>query len=388
MAKRTNDIIRQRPDSPFWYENFTVDGHRFRGSTEETDEAKARVKAAKALADAEAGIVTKAPEKSGFTLDQACGVYLDESAAHRASAHNIEKALERALKHIGAQTPLLELNTGKVASWVASRRGMLATGKKTLVGPATVNREIAYLRAAIYYANDVYDAPLPSIKWRRLLLEEPDERETIINGDEEDRMFQHLRPDYWPLVGFALLTGQRLGNCRNLRWKDVDFARRLIQFKVKSRKPGGRNHTVPMTNELAAVLSVERGRHPEFVFTYEGRVDRSFGHAAPSGNRVEVRHLKGQRFPFSTSGWRRPWLRALKDAGIADVRFHDLRHTAATRVLGASGNIKVVQRLLGHAHIETTARYLRANVDDVREALEKTQTLTQIAKAAKDAKKA
>lgn len=383
MAKRS-DIIRQREGSPYWYENFTVDGHRFRGSTEETDEAKARLKAARTLADAKSGVLVKRGDVE-FTLDQAAGVYLAESAGHRVSAHNIERALERALKHIGSQTPLSQLTTGQIAAWVAQRRGTIAPGKETFLSPSTVNREVAYLRAALYYAHEVYGAPMPDVKWRRLMQDEPDERETIISPDQQNKLFEKLRPDYWPLVGFALLTGQRLGNCRRLRWASVDFERKLIHFKIKSRKPGGRSHTIPMTDELAAILSVERGRHPDFVFTYEGRVNRCFGHRNARGDLVEVRHYRGQRYPFTVSGWRRSWLKALEDAGLDDVRFHDLRHTAATRVLAASGNIKIVQRLLGHADIKTTVRYLRANVDDVREAMLKVQALSRPAEAAKKA---
>jgi len=61
---------------------------------------------------------------------------------------------------------------------------------------------------------------------------------------------------------------------------------------------------------------------------------------------------------------------ALTAAGIVDFRFHDLRHTFATRMLRQTGNIKLVSRLLGHSSIETTARYAHVLVDDMRAALE------------------
>ena len=76
----------------------------------------------------------------------------------------------------------------------------------------------------------------------------------------------------------------------------------------------------------------------------------------------------GERYPFTKSGWRKQWSRALKAAGIEDFRFHDLRHTAATRTLRASGNMKAVQKMLGHSDITTTARYAHVMVDDVRAA--------------------
>ena len=76
------------------------------------------------------------------------------------------------------------------------------------------------------------------------------------------------------------------------------------------------------------------------------------------------------RYPFSQSGWRRDWRKALKEESIEDFRFHDTRHTAATRILRASNNLKVTQQLLGHKDIATTARYAHAMHDDVRAAMD------------------
>ena len=48
-----------------------------------------------------------------------------------------------------------------------------------------------------------------------------------------------------------------------------------------------------------------------------------------------------------------------------NFRFHDLRHTAATRLYKATRNLKLVQRFLGHANIQMTLRYLRVDVADL-----------------------
>jgi site-specific recombinase XerC len=58
------------------------------------------------------------------------------------------------------------------------------------------------------------------------------------------------------------------------------------------------------------------------------------------------------------------------DAKLLDYRFHDNRHTAATGILRATGNLKVVQKLLRHSNIATTAKYAHALIDDVRDAME------------------
>ncbi|TNJ41558.1 tyrosine-type recombinase/integrase, partial [Phaeobacter sp. B1627] len=60
---------------------------------------------------------------------------------------------------------------------------------------------------------------------------------------------------------------------------------------------------------------------------------------------------------------------ALGKAEIEDFRFHDLRHTFATRMLRATGNLKLVSRLLGHTSIETTMRYAHVLDTDLADAM-------------------
>jgi integrase len=114
---------------------------------------------------------------------------------------------------------------------------------------------------------------------------------------------------------------------------------------------------------VVAVLTSERGHHRDRVFTYLSHRTRHDPHAG-------VAQEKGRRYPFTLNGWRKEWKAALDAAGIRDFRFHDLRHTAATRALNAHRNLKTVQRMLGHKAIATTLRYTRSDVEDVRAAME------------------
>ena len=163
------------------------------------------------------------------------------------------------------------------------------------------------------------------------------------------------------LIEFALMTGVRLGNARMLTWSHIDYDTRKVSFRLKSKKPGGRHHVVPISKAMLALLAEQRGHHPIYVFTYECKRSRG-------------KRRKGERYPFSQSGWRRDWSKALKAAGIKNFRFHDLRHTGATRMMRVTGNIKVVQNLLGHANIASTARYAHATTADVRNAMELVQS--------------
>jgi len=78
---------------------------------------------------------------------------------------------------------------------------------------------------------------------------------------------------------------------------------------------------------------------------------------------------RGQRYPLTEAGLRSASRRAVPRSGVKDFRFHDIRHTTATRVLRKS-NQRVVQRLLGHSDVKTTTQYAHTLDDDVLSALE------------------
>jgi hypothetical protein len=83
--------------------------------------------------------------------------------------------------------------------------------------------------------------------------------------------------------------------------------------------------------------------------------------------------VRGQRYPVTEAGLKTAMRRAVPKSGVTNFRFHDTRHTAATRVLRKS-NLRVVQTLLGHSDVKTTTKYAHALKEDVRAALEAAST--------------
>ena len=104
-----------------------------------------------------------------------------------------------------------------------------------------------------------------------------------------------------------------------------------------------------------AILRGEYGQHRSRVFTYE------------------VRHywggVKGERTPIEPDTLGTAFWRARRAAGLEDLRLHDLRHTAASRIVRATGNIAAASKALGHKRITTTQRYAHLSAEDVRAAL-------------------
>lgn len=233
--------------------------------------------------------------------------------------------------------------------------------------------QITLLRAVFLKARDVWGVDVGDMpNWGSHRLKEPAHRERYLSAAEEQSLLKALRPDMVPLVRFCLITGARVSSARRLRWADIDYGAGTITFRdVKSNREGER-HTIPLTNEARVLLTNERGNHALYVFTYECRRSRG-------------QRRRGERYPFSKNGWRKLWTAALAAAGIEDFRFHDLRHTAATRILRKTGNLAVVQKILGHSNIETTTRYAHVVMDDMRAAMEAVSRNTpQTAEEAED----
>ena len=330
--------------SPRWHYDFVWQGRRYHGSTgctsrRDADRFEANIRRTVALGDEAKPIIT---------VDGAAVLYWNERGQFQRTARNTEYQLASLVKLLGAAVPLGDLTVREFDRYVARRRANRAN--------ASVNREVELARRVWRYAADRgFDvAPIP---WGKLLLKEAGERVRELSADEEARLFAVLPANLKPVVEFALMCGQRKAEIITLLWSDCDLGEGRATFRVK----GGGKHTIPLTPRMVALLANQPRVAPQ-VFTYEcqrrapARADR-------------VKRAVGERYPFSGYGWMRQWKKALADAGIADFRFHDLRHTTGTRTLRATGNLKGVQKLLGHTQIATTSRYAHALEEDVRNML-------------------
>jgi integrase len=184
------------------------------------------------------------------------------------------------------------------------------------------------------------------------MLKEPQERVRELVGDERERLEAATRDDYLPILRFAQATGLRLNECL-LRWSEVDWDAGQIRKLGK----GSTLVTRHITPTVHAILSPLRGHHLEAVFTFIASRDRD-------GRK------RGQRYPITYNGLKSRWRYLRKLAGVVDFRFHDIRHDVGTKLLRKTGNLKLVQKALGHANLKTTARYAHVLDDEVAEAME------------------
>jgi integrase len=374
-----HDIIKKRDGSQNWHLDFTVNGLRFRDSLRTPNEKVARAMATQIHADALLGRFTNA--KPEITLNDASVRYWNECIEGLPSAQGTRVRALALIAFFGKDKLLSDITEAELIQYAASRRhGQMRHPRSGKVwditrAPNTINGDLLLANTLCRRARLVWKANAAELSIKNVLLQRPDDRQRFLKPDEEDRLFQVLRPDMHAMVRFALITGLRVGNVIGLTWEQVNWEERQIEFRVKSKKLGGKTHFLPITKTIAAILSAERGRHPEFVFTYV---------CGKTFIRPGVRRMKGQRYPYRPhhGGWKCSWMDALKAVGLRygkfdrrNFRFHDLRHTAATRALKATRNLKVVQKLLGHEDIATTMRYAHVDTEDVREAMDEVEEM-------------
>lgn len=319
----------------YWWQ-----GHRYHGSTG----CASRRDAERFEANHRRKIALGEKVKEAITIEAACDLWFENIGKHLASHATCLYQLGYLTVGFGARTMLHDITIRDLDNYIAKRRAVVKN--------ASVNRETALLRRVVNWCADrAYD--VPEIAWKATKLKEETVKTRVLAADEEQRLFAALPDSLKPIVEFALLSGQRKAEVVTLRWADVDF----IEMRATVTVKGGERHSFPLTPRMRDLIANQPKECPQ-VFTYVAERD-----SPPRKDRV--RRVKGRRYPFSKQGWDRKWRKALKDAGIADYRFHDNRHTALSR----TGRLEIAFVLAGHSDIRTTKRYFHTAENEVRQAM-------------------
>jgi integrase len=211
--------------------------------------------------------------------------------------------------------------------------------------PASVNRDLACLSKILSMAfdNELVDSnPMRRVR----LLKENGSRERFITADEEVKLFAKLtgrRDHIRSVVTVALNTGMRRGEILDLQWENVNFIARTI-FIARSKT--GKTRTIPMNDivfEELKALKQDAGTR-DFVFSV-------------SKTGVNIDSIK--------TGWRN----ACAAAGLVDLRFHDTRHTFATRLRANGVHEWDIRDLLGHTTTRMTSVYTHQTPANLRQAV-------------------
>jgi len=218
--------------------------------------------------------------------------------------------------------------------------------------PATVNRYIATLRHAFNIAVTDWEwtnkNPL-----QRILLTEPRGRDRHLSDDEIkallDAASQSEHPHLYPIVLIALTTGARRGEITGLRWGDVDLSngRALLQQtkNTDKRMLALVPYVITELKKLQKVRQIDS--------------DLVFASPNPIGKRT---------YP----GFEASWRVARDEAGLRDFRFHDLRHTFASRMAMDGRSLAEIAAALGHRTLAMVQRYAHLTDSHIQTAMEQT----------------
>jgi integrase/transposase len=233
----------------------------------------------------------------------------------------------------GEETPLSGISQLDVRKYVESR--------KRYISAASITKELSVVKHLFALAvewraistnpgNGVKSPPLSAAKLRYL---KPFEMQQIVGAS----------PDWLkPIINLALATAMTRSELLEMHWRDVDLKRGTI---VVVRKRLGQSRTIPLNNLARHTLAPMARIKPNadgLVFT---------GRSISKTNVSQAFHL------------------ACRSVGIFDVRFQDLRHTAASWMALHGIDIQTVSRFLGHVDLRMAERYQHLNEPSLLDAV-------------------
>lgn len=193
---------------------------------------------------------------------------------------------------------------------------------------ATANRVLALIRAIMRRAELEWEwiDKAPRVR----LYPEPKRRVRWLTPEQVHTLLAHLPEHMADIVRFSLATGLRKANVLGLEWSQVDIPRKVAWIYGDQAKAGKDIH-VSLNATAIEMLRKQLGKHPKRVFTYKGN---------PIANVTT-----------------KVWYRALKEAGIENFRWHDLRHTWASWLAQGGVSMNVIQEMGAWESSDMVRRY-------------------------------
>ena len=278
---------------------------------------------------------------------------------------------------------LVEITPAVVEDWRTSKLQEVNKRIKRKITSNTINRQLSDLKACLHRARDIWDIPISNKldrvkpckvdkapKIRFLTRDEEDRLRTALDRRESDLrsgkivyalrkgahevyidpkqrkglvFADHLKP----AVLISLNTGLRRGELLHLRWEDVHLDRAQITVLGTTTKTNKTRH-VDLNDEALSIFrdwKAQSGKHSRYVFA--GPDSEPFG-------------------DMDTS-----WATVLKAAKITRFRWHDLRHSFASKLVQRGVPLNVVRDLLGHQSYSQTLKYSHLAPHNTRDAVAK-----------------
>ena len=323
-----------------WWMRFTYKGRQVRRPTETTDKKLAEKIHAKVLTQIAEGKWFDKPKCEDKTFQEMIEKYLSEYSISKTPSGRLRDiSIAKRLIPFFGNLMLKEITPLLIVNYKAQRR-------KAGAKPATLERELCLMRRAFNLAvrewEWVSDNPVLRVSKERF----NNQIDRWLSLEEEEGLFNACPEWLRKIVVFALNTGMRQGEILDLQWPNVDLFRKTVAI-MKSKN--GEKRTIPINQKVLEVLiPLSKVRH----------IKNSHVFSSQAGTRLEKRNLL------------RAFYQAIEKAEVQNFRFHDLRHTFATRLVQSGIDIYTVAKLLGHKDIRMTQRYAHHSTESLRGGVE------------------
>jgi len=259
------------------------------------------------------------------------------------------RELRAFIRQLGEEPTVAQVSYQTITRYKIARRDL---------APATIRKMLTVIRSYSKWCIQAglrTDDPTIQIAWpkatdplpRALTTSELRRLEAALDAPiKGDAKVKRVRRRDKLIILLMLYTGLRLAEVAGIKWSDVDLDAGLLIVRSAVAK-GGRERMIPLHARVIAELREVPERQQYGALC---------GH--PDG-----RHLSRKTIPHIFDRWLR------EEAGL-HISAHRLRHTFATRLLREGANLRSIQKVLGHASLATTERYLMVDTSETKEAVD------------------
>jgi integrase len=361
-GRESEDVMSvfRREGSPYYVYDFIFKGRRCRGTTKLTNRIAAgryENNLREKLAKSRAGILDPEPPPLFKEFaDQFIERTKNEMRPNTSRCYSVSL---KSLKPRFGSMRLDEITADGIERYKQSRL-------EQKLSPSTVNRDLACLRRILLFAikKDVI-VTTPFVAHKVEFLRE-NRRERILSFEEERKYLAAASTALRDVATLMLDMGLRPGEVCTIRRDDVYLVTTSAFVHVASGKTSNAVRDVPLSQRAKEVLK-RRIADAEGTYLFPLRVGNGQDWTAPM-NELQSAHA-----------------RALRESKIAQsFRVYDLRHTYATRAIESGTDPLTLMKLMGHADLKTTLRYVhlsKRHLSEAQDKIEKHRAEREIAEA-------
>ena len=324
-----------------WWMSFSYQGRQIRRSTETTDKKLAQRILDKVKGEiAEGKWFEKLPGEDR-TFKEMMDKYMAEHSARNKApkSHIRDRSLCAHLVSFFGEMELAEITPSFIAEYKTKRREEGAS-------PRTINYELSLMSHAFNLARRewewVKENPVSKVSKEKV----NNQIERWLTFEEEEKLIKNSPKWLREIILFALNTGLRQSEILNLKWSQVDLKRKTITILEQKNQ---KIDTLPINKNALKILK-------ERAMNSQNKVNYVF--SSRSGGKIDPGNL------------RKSFYAVVKKASLKPLRFHDLRHTFATRLAQVGVDLYMVQKLGRWKNVSMIMRYAHHYPESLRSGVE------------------